>query len=218
MWKQGLIAIGMALPLLAGDRGTDQTTRFKVAEAGAIRLENSVGEVDIDGWDRPEVEVTVVREHSYGATQQRLDTVQFTTKQEGNDVVISTVYPPRGGFLHVLSRRSDVGIRYSIHAPRASKLMIEHHSGGVNVADLRGDIHALVVNGQITLTLPEAQYAIDAKCRIGSVYSDFEGHDRRSHVLGKEFDRQSPAPATNLYLRVRVGDIVILKMTGPPTE
>ena len=96
-------------------------------------IENSFGEVDIDGWDRPEVEVTVVRstEHLYDAkqrteAQRRLDSVQVTAKQNGNDVVISTAYPPRNGFLHPLSRRSDIEI--SLPHPGAARLETDHRS------------------------------------------------------------------------------------------
>lgn len=229
MWKQWLAAIVLMLPLVAEDRSkqmlnASQTARFQVSAAGAIRLDNSFGEVDIDGWDRPEVEVTVVRssEHYYNAqersaAQRRMDSVQITTKQAGNDVVISTVYPPLNALLHPLSRRSDVEIRYSIHAPRASKLIVGQNRGGLNVSGLHGDIHATVVNGQITLALADAKYAIDAQCRVGAVYSDFDGRDQRRHAIGDEFSRQSEAPTANLYLRVRIGDIVILKQSALPT-
>ena len=106
MRKLLMLSIVLALPLLAGDRSketlsTTHTERFNVPAPGAIRLENSFGEVDIEGWDRPAVEVTVVRssEHLYDAkehaeAQRRLDSVQITAKQNGNDVVISTAYPP----------------------------------------------------------------------------------------------------------------------------
>lgn len=224
------IAILPALALLADDRSKEpvtatQTDRFQVSATGTIRLENSFGEVDIDGWDRPEVEVTVVRssEHLYNGkradAQRRLDAVRVTAKQDGNDVVVSTTYPPLNGLRHPLSRRSDVDLTYTIKAPRASKLVIEQKRGGVNVFDIGGDIHARVINGQITLTLPDkAQYAIDAQSTIGDVYSDFEGRTQRRQMVGQEFDRPAAAPATNLYLRVRVGDIVIQKLHGPPAE
>jgi hypothetical protein len=218
----------LALPLPASDRSGETLSathaeRFNLSAAGSIRLENSFGQVDIDGWDRPEVEVTVVRSlydaKERSEAQRRLDSIQITAKQDGNDVVISTAYPPRNGFAHPLSRRSDVEISYRIHAPRASKLIIDHNSGGVNVFDMSGDIHATVINGQITLTLaPGGQYAIDAQSKIGGVYSDFEGRAQRRHLLGEEFGHPGTAPATNLYLRARVGDIVILKLYGPPAD
>jgi hypothetical protein len=230
MGKSLVIAIVLALPLLADDLSrerlsTTHTERFNVPAAGTIRLENSFGEVDIDGWDRPEVEVTVGRssEHLYDAkerteAQRRLEGAQIRAKQDGNDVVISTAYLPWNG-MHLLSRRSDIEISYRIKAPRASKLIIDHNSGGVNVSNISGDIRATVINGQITLALaPGGQYAIDTQCKIGDVYSDLEGHYQRRHVLGKEFGRQSTVSATNLYLRVRFGDIMILKLHGPPAD
>jgi hypothetical protein len=231
MQKLMVISIVLALPLMGDDRSKEKvsatrTERFNVPAPGAIRLDKSFGEVDIDGWDRPEVEVTVIRssEHLYDAkeraeAQRRLDSVQIAAKQNGNDVVISTAYPPLNPFVHPLSRRNDIEISYRIQAPRASKLIIDHNSGGVNVSNISADIHATVSNGQITLTLGAAgQYAIDARCTLGRVYSDFEGRDQSRWVLGEEFDRQSTAPATNLYLRVRFGDIMILKQHGPPAD
>jgi hypothetical protein len=235
MQKLLVTAIALALPVFGDDRsketlGSTHTELFKVAAAGAIRLENSFGEVDIDGWDRPEVEVTVIRStervydakaraHPPAEVQRRLDSVQITSKQDGNDVVISTAYPPRNGFTHPLSRRSDIEISYRIKAPRTSKLMVEHNRGGVNVSDIGGDIHATVINGQVTLTVaPGGQYAIDAQSTIGNIYSDFEGQAQRRQIVGEAFDRVGTPPVTNLYLRVRVGDIIIQKLHGPPTD
>ena len=231
MRKLLMLSIVLALPLMAGDRSkqtlsTTHTERFNVPAPGAIRLENSFGEVDIEGWDRPAVEVTVVRssEHLYDAkeraeAQRRLDSVQITAKQNGNDVVISTAYPPLNGFVHPLSRRSDIDVSYRIQAPRSSNLIIDHNNGGVYVSDITADIHATVINGQISLILAaRGQYAIDARCTLGRVYSDFEGRDQNRWMLGEKFDHQSTAPAANLYLRVRVGDIMILKQHGPPAD
>lgn len=230
MRKLPLIAIVMPLSLWADDRskempGVTHTERFRLPTSGAVRLENSFGEVDIDGWDRPEVELTIIRstEHLVNSkqraeAQRRLDSVQVSAKQDGNDVVISTAYPARNPFLHPLSRRSDIEIRYSIKAPRDSKLIVDHKSGGLNVSGISGDIHAMVINGEITVTLAGGQYAIDAQSTIGDVYSDFDGRELRRQILGQEFSRSNAPPAANLYLRVRLGDIIIQKIHGPPSD
>jgi hypothetical protein len=225
-----ILSIGMGLPLVADESPkqpltTTKTERISVTSAGAIHLQDSFGEVDIDGWDRPEVEITTVKstEHFYDAAHReeasrRMESVNITIQHDGNDVSISTAYPPLSAWTHPMSRRSDVEIQYSIKAPRGSHLIIDHNSGGVNIADITGDIHASVTNGQITLTLADGQNAIDAKCKVGHVYSDFDGSAQRRHMLGETFDRPGPQPARSLYLRANFGDIMILKMHGPPTD
>lgn len=230
MRKSLVIAIVLALPLQGDDVSKERlsdthTERFNPPTAGAIRIENSFGEVDIDGWERPEVEVTVVRsiEPLFDAKDRAealrsLESAQIRAKQDGNDIAISTVYLPRSG-THLFSWRSEIGISYRIRVPRASKVIIDHNSGGVNVSDISGDIHATVINGQITIGLAAGgQYAIDSQCRIGDVYSDFEGHYQRKHLLGKEFSRESTGSSTNVYLRVHFGDIVIRKLRSPLAE
>jgi hypothetical protein len=223
-----LLAIAFALPLAAADHSKDvlsavHTDHFHLAAPGLISLDDSFGEVDVNGWDRLDVEVTVTRstEHLYGGkehadAQRRLDGVQITSRQDGNDVIISTTYPPRRMILHPLSRRSDIEIHYRIQAPRASKLVVDHNNGGVNAYGIDGDIHATVINGQITLTLPAAgKYEIDAQSKLGDVYSDFDGANRTMHVLSEAFAGKSATPAAKLYLRARIGDIMILKLNGP---
>jgi hypothetical protein len=227
MWKRSLTALVFLFPLLAEDAPSPlvsptQTARFDVKEAGTVHVENSFGEVNIQGWDRPQVEVRITRstEHAYSAhdraaAQQRLDSVQVNTKQDGNDLVITTVYPARSVFLHPLSRRSDIEIHYEINAPRASKLIIDHNNGGINIAGMHGAVHATVINGQITLLLPPGPYAIDAQSHIGNIYSDFAGSSHSHCLIGQTFTGEAPASAINLYLRARLGDIMLLKPSGP---
>jgi len=148
-----------------------------------------------------------------GRAQTRLDAVQVAIKHMEGDASISTVYPKQTGLSHMFGRRGDVDVTYRIHAPHGSKLVIDHNRGGLNVAGITGDIHATVDRGQITLVLAGGPYTLDAQCKIGKVYSDFEGHDQRRHMVGEVFDHEGGAP--NLYLRAAFGDIMILKPSSP---
>jgi len=215
-----LIVLGFRVALMADDRpnhtlSATHTDRLTVSAPASIRLENSFGEVNVEGWDSPEIEITVTKsvEQRNGekapAAQRRLDDVQVAVKHNEGETVVSTVYPPQGGLAHVFGRRGDVMLTYRIHAPRASKLIVEHNRGGLNVTGMNADIRGIVDRGQITLTLPDGQYAIDAKCKVGKAYSDFEGHDMRQHLIGEKFDHPDGTP--RLYLRAGFGDILILK-------
>jgi hypothetical protein len=222
MRKLVLIVLGTTLALIADDRSNrtlsvTHSDRFNVPASASVSLENSFGEIDVEGWDLPEVEVTVSKsvEELAGekgqAARQRLDSVQVATKHKEGDTVIATVYPEQRGLWHLFDRRGDVKVSYRIHAPRGSKLFIEHGTGGLNVAGIIADIHGTVDRGQITLTLPDGHYAIDAKCKTGRVYSDFEGQDKRRHMIGDEFNRPNAPLTPNLYLRTGFGDVIILK-------
>jgi hypothetical protein len=226
MRKLIVIIIGLALPLIAGDSSRQTVTnteRISVTTPGTIRFENSFGEIDIEGWDQPEIEVTTtkwtedVHTKERARAERRLESVRITTKRDGNDVVISTVYPARNRFIHPSSWGSEVAAAYRIKAPRGSRLVVDHNNAGVSIIGMTGDIRATSTNGQITLTLADGPYAIDAKCKIGNVYSDFEGTSQRQHVLGEKFRSEREQLARNIYLRMRFGDIVILKMPAPPS-
>lgn len=221
-----MLISGLALPLTAGDSSRQTVTnteRVNITAPGTIRFENSFGQIDIEGWDQPEVEVTTtkwtedVNAKEPAGVAQRLESVRITTKRDGNDVVISTAYPARNYFAHPWSRRSDVQLNYHLKAPRALKLAVDRSHYGMNIVGMTGDIRARATSGEITLTLANGPYAIDAKCDIGNVYSDFEGTTERRHMLGEEFGSKAEQPARNIYLRMHVGDIVILKMPLPPS-
>jgi hypothetical protein len=221
MRKLLLISLGSTLLLLADDRANRtlavaHTDRFPVPASVSIHFEKSFGEIDVDGWDQPEVEITVTKSiedlaGGHTRAQQRLDTVEVSVKHIQGDVAISTVYPEQRGISHVFGRRGDVDITYRIHAPRGAKLIVDHNTGELNVAGITGDVRAIVAKGQITMTLPDGSYAIDAQCKVGRVYSDFEGHDHSRRQVGEDFSRQGMNPAANLYLRTGFGDIMILK-------
>lgn len=217
-----ILVLGTGLALVADDRANrpltvSHTDRFNVPAAATIRLENSFGEIDVDGWDLLKVEVTVTksaedRADQKGRAKTRLDAVQVDVKHNEGDTIISTVYPKLTGMSHMFGRRGDVSISYRIHAPRGAKLIVDHNRGGLNVAGITADIHAIVDRGQITLVLAGGPYALDAQCKVGKVYSDFEGHDQRRHLFGEVFDHAGAS--TNLYLRTAFGDIMILKPNG----
>lgn len=223
------LLLALAVLPLAGERcwaagvSASQTMRFPVsAGGGAVRVEHSYGEIDIEGWDRPEVEVTVERAsereagaRSRAAMEQRIGSVTVAARREGNDVVISTAYPARSVFTHPLSRRSDVEIRYEIHAPRAWNLRIHGDRGGVNISGIHGAIEAGMVNGQITVTVAPGAYSIDARCGFGTVYTDVGGADRARRRIREEVAGQASSDAVRLSLQTRLGDIVILERSGP---
>jgi hypothetical protein len=224
------MAVAICLPLAAKlpkpDMPVVTTERVEFAPGGTIQVSGSVGELNIEGWDRPEVEITVTRSTYRTDTPQeqdrakrQLSAIKVTAERKSpTELVIHTAFPARGFWARVAHRRPDVQMDYRIRVPRNSKLVLRHASGDVLVYDVTGDIDAYVHTGDIVMQLPAAgQYSFDARCRFGGVYSDFAGKYRIAHLESERFVQQGAAAAKRVYLRVVLGGIKIQKMApGTP--
>jgi hypothetical protein len=190
-----------------------KTERVNFAPGGTIRVDGSYGNLNVEGWERPEVEITFVKStQKYYELKQRekaaarLDSVTVSIDRRSNtELAIST------------NRRAGVSVGYEIRAPRDSRIEIRHGTGQVIVENVTGDIHATAHRGDILLMLPDTgTYTIDAKTKVGVVTSDFVGDlHRRPYLLGERF--ASPSASHRVYLRVGLGGIAI-KSVSPEAE
>jgi hypothetical protein len=202
-----------------------KTEHVDLPAAGTVRLKNSTGELTVEGWDQPGVEITTVKstKAEYASAEREkasheLDRVRIAMKRNSDELVIATefpksrIWPPS----HPLGGATDFDLDYHIRVPRDTKLAVEHYAGEVYFDGITGDIHATALQGAIILHLPEeGQYTIDAKSNLGNVISDFPGSTKRRLWFGHEFVQSSAAPH-KLYLRDKFGDIIILKIRKPP--
>jgi hypothetical protein len=229
-----LLLFGVAFScLLLAEEEAQQKVHVTTTEhqsfspGGTLRLQNSIGEVTVEGWERPEVEVTVTKstqdayyQRERESASKALDRVSVHTERRGEEVAIMTAIRHRS-FPPPLPWRkaTHVDLEYRIQVPSNTRLIVNHNTGEVHVDNLSGDVEAKVLGGEIALGLPpEGQYDIDAKSDVGSVTSDFPGRaHRRLWQIGHQFLGDTPAAPHKLHLRIGFGDIVILKMVKPAT-
>jgi hypothetical protein len=227
--RRGLVfAIGTlaaGLPLIANTPAsqpveTSKTENVKFAPGGTIRLKDSFGTLTVEGWDRPEVEVTVVKSLGFVSepeqrSNQRLDGVHIVTERKSDtELEISTTAPSTGFLGHLWLKGHDVAISYRIRAPRNSHLEI-HHSGYISVAGMTGDIDATDRRGDILLMLPDlASYSINAHTKVGLVTSDVAATTHKKHLVGEKLSRSDAAVPHKLVLRMGFGGITIKEL--PP--
>jgi hypothetical protein len=188
--------------------------RIDFPPGGVLRLQHSIGELTIQGWDRPEMELTTTRPEGH-----ELDGVRVTAERHGDEVVIATTSPRRRIFPPPAPWKGSIGgdLDYQIHVARDARLVIDHRGGEVHLEELTGDIHVTNTRGEISLRVPaEARYAISAKTDLGSVVCDFPGSQRRRPwLLGHRFVPEETSAGRKLYLRTGAGDIIILKIHKP---
>ena len=224
MIRRLAVIFGMSCLLFADDEPRQKvqaahTERVDFPSGGLLRLKNSVGEVTVEGWERPDVEIATVKSTKVALASgdrakasHQLDQVRISVQRQGDELIVVTEFPRHRGL------PPSFDLDYKISAPMNATLAVDHGAGEVHVDNLTSDIHVTVRNGGITLQLPqEGQYGIDAKSDFGGVTSDFPGHEKRTRwLLGHQFV-QGASAIHNLYLRVGFGDITIMKIPRPPT-
>ena len=119
-----LNAFGILLPVFGDETSRRpvevvQTERVRFAPGGVIHVPHSFGSVTVEGWDRPAVEVTVVksRERYYEPKHHEqaargLERVRIVAeRQSDSELTISTILPHKR-FLHLLGGKGGVKVEY----------------------------------------------------------------------------------------------------------
>jgi hypothetical protein len=195
------------------------TERMNFASGGTIRFNNSFGDLYVQGWDRPELEITLVKwlQDVYKPPQaagDRLARVQFITEHaSANELTIKTTTASHKFFRHPFGGKGDVTVRYELRVPRDSHLIIQHGGGNILIDNVTGGVEATNREGDIMLMLPGGPYSIDAKSKMGTVTSDFAGKARHRYFVGERFTGSDRSPR-RIFLRVGFGGITIKEV--PP--
>ena len=209
----GLSVLGMALPLAAQTEirqvtQVTKTERVDFAPGGLIRLDTASGNLSVEAWDQPEVEITTVRSSWKDARCE--GTVQIVTdKRSTSELAVMAIRPPVTRAQRMWNRCA-IKVEELVHVPRDSRLVIHHGAGYVSVSRVSGDIELTSHSGDIVVMLPDpGPYSIDAKSKIGAVSSDFEGTTHNTKLAGENFAAGNASGARRIYLRMGLGDIAI---------
>jgi hypothetical protein len=189
--------------------------RIRFAPAGTIRFSDSFGDLYVEGWEQPEVEMTLIKSFDdYQAPKhaaERLERVKFTTEHPAaNELAIGTTIPPHGFFRHPFGGKGDITVRYELRVPRTSNLVIHHGGGNILIGNVIGNIEATDREGDIVLMLPDsAEYSIDARSKMGTVNSEFAGKAHVRYFIGERLAGADGNSSYRIFLRVGFGGITI---------
>lgn len=159
-------------PLLAYDGWEtikEQFNReFAFSPGGILRLENSVGEIEVTGWDQPRVEITAVKKVRYRDDPERarelLKKIDIEVKRSGDEIKIESDIPEGydlgggwtlGKLLKLGKMANDpkvAGINFKIKLPRRTDLKIEQSVGELEVSGITGEVRVENSVGELSLT------------------------------------------------------------------
>ncbi len=230
--KLAIIGVSVCWAVFAIDQSpqkieVSKTEKIDFKSGGVLRLTNSIGNLTIEGWDQPQVEITSVKstKKAFSAAESakgsaELDKVHITAERKGDEVVIAEDFPRHRPFppSNPWGAGTNFDLDTRIRAPRDTKLVIAGHDvGEIHVDDLINDIDVTLLQGAVTLHLPEnGSYAINARTDFGNVNCDFPGGEkRRGWLTGHEWAGGDSQGAHKLNLKVGYGDVVILKTQIP---
>jgi len=156
----GILAAVFALPGLAISRDFDQT--YPLQPGGTFDLQNVNGTVELQAWDRDEIEVRAVKTAKERAAD--LDRVSIEVDAKPDAVSVTTRYPQNEGV--------EVAVEYTVRVPRGAVIErlatvngtlrisgLEHVgelrtvNGNIEVYGGGGALHAHVINGNVHLEL-----------------------------------------------------------------
>ena len=155
-----LLAAVWAVPSYAISKEFNQS--YPLQPGGSFELQNVNGGVEVQGWDRDEVEVRAVK--TAKSRESDLDRVSIEVEARRDAVSVVTHYPQNEGV--------EVAVEFTVHVPHGAH--VEHigtvngtlritglevvedlHTvnGNIEVFEAGGNIHAHTTNGNVHLEL-----------------------------------------------------------------
>jgi putative adhesin len=139
---RALLAVAAVLSISFSGFASNETFHktYPLSEGGSFLLENVNGSVQVEGWDKDEVEVRAVK--TSANDPQDLERVTIEVVSEPGQVTVHTRYPKGEGV--------EVAVDYHIHVPYRVLLgSIETVNGSVVVRGVEGAGELRSVNGNV---------------------------------------------------------------------
>lgn len=155
-----LLAAFWAVPSYAISKEFNQS--YPLQPGGSFELQNVNGAVEVQGWDRNEIEVHAVK--TAKSKESDLERVSIEVDARPDSVSVATRYPQNEGV--------EVAVEFTVHVPHSAR--VEHlgtingtlrvsgletvedlHTvnGNIEVFEAGGNIHAHTINGNVHLEL-----------------------------------------------------------------
>ncbi|MFZ3215178.1 MAG: hypothetical protein WA192_03880 [Candidatus Acidiferrales bacterium] len=131
--------VSLVLPSRAADEKFHQI--YPLAAGGSFALENVNGSVQVEGWDRDEVDVSAVKTGRNDAHDLAQVKIEVDNSRPGQ-LAVHTRYPQGQG--------AEVAVEYHVHVPYRVLLgSIETVNGSVTVRGIEGGGELRSVNGNV---------------------------------------------------------------------
>ncbi len=174
-------------------------------------VDTRVGDVYIEGWDEPRVEIEaekLVRAGSEAKAKRRYERVKIELTEGEKEVCLRTIFPPRRPW-RLLRGATKLSVNFRIRMPYDAYLMLKCVDGDVQIRGLVGHQRIRVNYGNVEIVIPSLWRlrSLDARAWLGYVQSDLHGED--SAGFGRKVFFQNPWGEQDITVRVRFGGVYV---------
>jgi len=188
---------------------------FDVGERAELTLRNVRGDIEISGWDRPQVSVVAIKKlgTEWGA-HESFEETNVEMEQDGPRVRVHTHRREWGSIFSLIGiGRMPPQVDYTITVPVTSDVSIRTVEGKLTISNVTGSVYARTVSGAIHLERVSGQ--VITNCVNGSVHGiEISGTLAAKSVSGRITVTQSKL--SSLWSKT-VDGTVSLETTIDPT-
>src|SRR6266571_5367861 len=134
---------------------TERTTKtLRLGPSGSLALGNIAGDITVSRGGGSDTTVEIVktaRGRDTADAKDQLQLVQVEVTEVSGRGEVKTHYPNGDGWGRG-HRNINVSVAYNVTTPAGTRLSIESISGSVKVADVKGDIGANTVSGDVRIS------------------------------------------------------------------
>ena len=202
-------------PAFASTAKETFTKTIPFSPGGYLNLSNINGDVEIQAWERNEIEIIAYKEVKASereTAEKLLEKLVIIIEEKEGEVIIKTDYPRNssgGDFFGWLFGESgkSFSVQYEIKVPKQVDLNIETTNGDVEVENIAGRLKLESTNGQIS----GREISGQSRCKTtnGSIkmeFTEISGDDKMTF--------KSTNGSIKLYLPDDFGADVDLKTTN----
>lgn len=178
---------------------------------GTLVVDARVGNLSIEGWDEPRVEIEaekVVRAGSETKAKPLYDQIKIQVTGGDKEVVLRTVYPPRR-LWRLFRGATKLSVNYRIYMPYDSNLTLKCGNGDVRVRGIVGRQQIRVAYGDVEINVPSIYRLRSLKARtwLGYVQSDLHGEEGAG--FRQKISFWNPSGEQDIDVRVRLGGVYV---------
>lgn len=177
----GVFSLGLPSLKCADEFSKISHHSVRMFSFGTLTVDTRVGDVRIEGWDEPRLEVEaekVVLAKSAQAAEPMFKQLQIHLEGADKQVLLRTGYPSRR-LWRPFRGESKRWVHYRIKMPYDAHLVVRCVDGDVSIKGITGQQRINVNYGDVEVNVPstDSLRLVQARTILGYVQSDLHGED-----------------------------------------